>query len=451
MSSLLKCNIAIDLYCAFICLIIIVSIFLNNKNRNKNDFDFCITCLFCFFLSLADAIGWFLDGKNSVVFNIMYIISNFVYYEFGMLVCNVYIIFLLNLLLPKFKNKIYHTINFSIAFVYSFFLIINLFIPVYYTISPENVYSRANLYWISLFLQFSCYILSMVIIFSPRAEIQRRQRSILALFVIFPFLAQVMQALFYGIAFINAGITLSFFIIYIFLNDKLELSVDKRRKKILIDEEKILNIQENTISALANLVESRDSDTGNHVKRTSLYVKLLANAAKDAGLYPELLTDYNIDLMVKAAPMHDIGKIVVADYILKKPGKLTDEEFDLMKRHTVEGKRIVNDVLGMGQNKDYIRITCEIATSHHEKWNGSGYPYKLSGEDIPLSARIMAVADVFDALVSPRCYKEPFSIEKAFEILQKDAGSHFDPNLVPVFISLEPQLLEIMEKYGSLS
>ena len=172
------------------------------------------------------------------------------------------------------------------------------------------------------------------------------------------------------------------------------------------------------------------------------------NSICEKGLYPNILSEKYISLITEAAPLHDIGKIVVPDSILKKPGKLTDEEFETMKKHTSEGKRIVYDVLSMG-NKDYVNMAAEIATSHHEKWNGSGYPYGISGENIPLSARIMAVADVFDALVSPRCYKPAFTVDKAFEILMKDSGTHFDPNLIPLFIELKPQIGKIMELYGS--
>ena len=164
-------------------------------------------------------------------------------------------------------------------------------------------------------------------------------------------------------------------------------------------------------------------------------------------IYTDILTDDYISLITKAAPMHDIGKIVVPDNILKKPGKLTPEEFEQIKRHTVEGGRIVEEVIGDHDDKEYLQIAKEIATCHHERWDGKGYPEGLKEDEIPLSARIMAIADVFDALVSPRCYKEPFPIETAMDIIKKEAGSHFDPLLAELFLSMQDDAMAIMEKY----
>lgn len=211
--------------------------------------------------------------------------------------------------------------------------------------------------------------------------------------------------------------------------------------------QKIIDIQNNTIISLSNLVENRDSDTGEHVRRTSAYVSLISLKAQVNGLYKDILTDEFIMLAGKAAPMHDIGKIVVPDRILKKPGKLTTEEFEEIKRHTVEGGRIISEIFGKSEDQSYVRIAKEIATSHHERWDGTGYPHGLKGEEIPLSARIMAIADVFDALVSPRCYKEPFPLAKAMEIIREESGTHFDPVLVDLFLSMEDDTLAIMERY----
>ena len=143
--------------------------------------------------------------------------------------------------------------------------------------------------------------------------------------------------------------------------------------------------------------------------------------------------------VVASAPLHDVGKIMVPDAILNKPGKLTDEEFELMKTHTTEGAKVIDDVIHKVGNikSGYLNEAKNMAHYHHEKWNGKGYPEGLAGEDIPLSARIMAVADVFDALVSRRCYKPPFTFEDAMGIIQKDAGTHFDPNVVKAFVDAQ--------------
>lgn len=227
--------------------------------------------------------------------------------------------------------------------------------------------------------------------------------------------------------------------------DDLEREVESQTKEIREHMEKMARIQNNTVIGMANLIESRDGDTGEHIKRTAIYVELLAQEAKKQGYFAEILTDDYIELLIKAAPMHDIGKIAVPDNILKKPGKLTPEEFESIKTHTTEGGRIIQEVLGNIEEKEYVDIASKVAAGHHEKWDGSGYPLGLKGNDIPLCARIMALADVFDALVSPRCYKEAFSPEKAFAIIEESAGSHFDPTLAEIFVKLKQNILQVLK------
>ncbi len=254
---------------------------------------------------------------------------------------------------------------------------------------------------------------------------------------------------------LNIGSSMSIILAMIFIfsyisqlnESELENQVNNQANVLQSQNYKIIEIQNNTIISLSNLVENRDSDTGHHIVRTREYVRLLATKTKEANVYRKTLTNHYIELLVKSAPMHDIGKIVVPDSILKKPGKLTPEEFNEIKRHASEGGKIIRDVLGNSGDEEYINIATEIATAHHEKWDGSGYPYNLRGPNIPLSARIMALADVFDALVSPRCYKEPFTIDAAIGIIQDSIGTHFDPELARIFINNREGLEEIYHKY----
>lgn len=229
-----------------------------------------------------------------------------------------------------------------------------------------------------------------------------------------------------------------------FHNHYLMYTNNKLIKELKFKNNKMIEIQDNTILSMANLIESRDGGTGAHVKRTAEYSVLIAKRAMEKGLYKNELNKEFIDLIYKSAPMHDIGKIIVSDSVLKKPGKLTTEEFEEMKLHTTEGERIVQEVLSNSEDDKYISMTSKIAMYHHEKWNGKGYPSGLSENNIPLCARILAIADVFDALVSPRCYKEPMEPEKAFSIIQEDSGTHFDPLLTQVFLELKDEALEIM-------
>lgn len=230
--------------------------------------------------------------------------------------------------------------------------------------------------------------------------------------------------------FMSIGISVVLTVVCTMFTSRLEINknnlqndIIKKTDEITEQNKKIIYIQEQTIYGMANLIESRDSDTGEHAKRTSLYVELLK----------------------KAAPMHDIGKIAVSDSILKKPGKLTEEEFKKIQNHTIAGEKIIREVLSGIESEDYVKIAADIAVSHHERWDGNGYPYKLKGEEIPLEARIMAIADVFDALVSPRCYKDPFSTDEAFEIILLSRGTHFDPVLTDLFISKKDEVVKIFE------
>lgn len=223
--------------------------------------------------------------------------------------------------------------------------------------------------------------------------------------------------------------------------ENLEQEIEQKNLSITQHNEKMLALQDNIIIGMANLIESRDGDTGEHIKRTSFYVNLLARAIRDKGLYTDILTDNYIELLTKAAPMHDIGKILVPDHILQKPGRLTPEEYEIIKEHSAAGGKIVREVLGFIEEKDYIEIASDMAAHHHEKWNGSGYTKGLAQEDIPLSARIMAIADIFDALVSKRCYKSPMPVEEAFAEMEKSSGTHFDPQLVKIFLGLKEEIM----------
>ncbi|MBR0099160.1 MAG: HD domain-containing protein, partial [Treponema sp.] len=206
------------------------------------------------------------------------------------------------------------------------------------------------------------------------------------------------------------------------------------------NEMRIFEIQNKTIMGIADLVESRSGETGQHVKRTSHLVNMILKQAKKKGKWREILTEEYIDNVTRAAPMHDLGKIVIPDAILNKPGKFTPEEFEIMKTHASAGGKIVYDIIGGVADKKYVDIASDIAKYHHEKWNGSGYPNGKSGKEIPLCARIMAVADVFDALVSERCYKKPMSYKDAFALIERESGEHFDPAVVELFLELKDEI-----------
>lgn len=228
------------------------------------------------------------------------------------------------------------------------------------------------------------------------------------------------------------AIAMSACICYIYYNDLVQQDIQYEFQE---NQKKISSMQEHIISGLANLIENRDLETGEHITRTKQYVKSLAEGARIDGVYDDVIDDHYVQLLYVLSPLHDIGKILISDTILKKPGKLTKEEFDDMKRHAQFGGSVVRDLLMGVTDEEYIAFASDIATYHHERWDGTGYPRGLKGREIPLSARIMAIADVYDALISERCYKKPMPVDQAVEIIKEESGTHFDPKLVEVFLN----------------
>ncbi|MBP5597528.1 MAG: HD domain-containing protein [Pseudobutyrivibrio sp.] len=208
-------------------------------------------------------------------------------------------------------------------------------------------------------------------------------------------------------------------------------------------------MQNGLIITMADMVENRDSDTGAHIQKTAAYVRVILNGLKNKGYYAEKLTEKYMADVEMSAPLHDIGKIHISDTILNKPGKLTEEEFEIMKTHTIYGREIMENAIGTVKGENYLKEARNMAAYHHERWDGKGYPEGLHGEVIPLSARIMAVADVFDALTSPRVYKPAFPLEKALAILEEESGKQFDPKCIEAFMDSLTDVKRILKKYNS--
>lgn len=199
--------------------------------------------------------------------------------------------------------------------------------------------------------------------------------------------------------------------------------------------ERLSGMQSGMITFMAEIVENRDDNTGGHIRRTAAYVEQIAKELKRQGVYPEILSDRYMRDMIVAAPLHDIGKIHIPDAVLNKPGRLSEEEFAVMKTHTTAGEELLKHAREELGESGYLNTAVEMAAYHHEWWNGRGYPYGISGEEIPLCARIMAVADVFDALTSKRCYKDAMPVEKAYAIIREESGTHFDPAVAEAFFA----------------
>lgn len=225
-------------------------------------------------------------------------------------------------------------------------------------------------------------------------------------------------------------------------NEFLEEEITKRTKEIMA-------IQDVTILAMASLAETRDNETGNHIRRTQLYVRILAKKLRTHPRFAWFLTDDNLDLLFKSAPLHDIGKVGVPDSVLLKPGKLTDEERIIMNSHTTLGFEAIDTAeKRLGMDVKFLSMSKEIAYSHQEKWDGSGYPEGLKGDDIPISARLMALADVYDALISKRVYKPAMTHDEARAIIMEGKGAHFDADVVDAFLDVEDEFRKVADEFN---
>ena len=220
-------------------------------------------------------------------------------------------------------------------------------------------------------------------------------------------------------------------------------------KEVARRTQELAAIQDVTILAMASLAETRDTDTGNHIRRTQYYLQLLANFLKEHDRFRGFLSDHTITMLFKSAPLHDIGKVGIPDRILIKPGSFEPHEFEIMKTHCKLGRDAIQhaeDQLGL--EVEFLKYAKEIAYCHQEKWDGTGYPEGLAGDAIPISARLMALADVYDALISRRIYKECMSHEQAVHIIGEGKGTHFDPDIVDAFLALTDQFQAIAKRYA---
>lgn len=224
-------------------------------------------------------------------------------------------------------------------------------------------------------------------------------------------------------------------------NEELEQEVEARTRQLA-------GLQDSLIQAMASMAETRDNETGQHIRRTQLYMHALAEHLKENPKFKDELSERTITMIYKSAPLHDIGKVGVPDAILLKPGKLTSEEFEEMKKHTVYSRdTIVAAEKELETPEPFLVVARDIAYMHHEKWDGSGYPTGAKGEEIPLAARMMAVADVYDALISKRVYKNAMTHDEAKNIILEGRGNHFDPDVVDTFMRIADLFYSIAQAY----
>ena len=303
----------------------------------------------------------------------------------------------------------------------------------------DEGYFRGDFFFIYSIFFFASLVYLIVCMFIVGRRFEKRDFStvlmILAILIsgILPMAINKLNVAYLAIA-------VSSCLCYIYYNDLVQQDI---KTELIRNQEKMTSMQTHMISGLANVIENRDMDTGEHIVRTSMLVRMLSEYARIDGVYVEEIDDRFIDLIYTLAPMHDVGKIIIPDNILKKPGRLTDEEFETMKKHAEVGGDVVKEVLSGISDEKYLSFAADLSTYHHEWWNGAGYPKGLRCEEIPLCARIMAIADVYDALISERCYKNAMKPEDAFRIIEEESGTHFDPKLVKVFLNHKKEFKNI--------
>lgn len=321
--------------------------------------------------------------------------------------------------------------------------VINIFIVVLNINSLEYIHGKVTNYSMGIsaytcFVMAAIYtIMSIVVFFGRWKYIENHKKASLFTYLSAVIIVTGIQMIFPET--LISSIAVMLLILGIYIN-----SENPTLKELM-------RFHSETVISFATLVENRDNSTGGHIKRTSRYVELIAEALRNRGFYKDILTKDYITNLVKAAPMHDIGKISVPDAVLQKPGKLTDEEFDIMKLHAENGGNIIRETFRNLGDEDFRKMAFEVARYHHEKWNGKGYPDGLAKEDIPLCARIMAVSDVFDAVSEKRCYRDAMPIDKCFEIIKDGAGRDFDPNVAKIFLDIREQIENAHNEFNLIS
>lgn len=334
-----------------------------------------------------------------------------------------------------FPPKIWHWILICSPYA------LNLF-ALFFTIdSLEFIQGKTTNYSMG-FSAYTCYfivalyfVLTFLTFFRRWKYIERKKRMSIFIYMTVSLGITVAQMIYPEI--LITAIAPTIFVLGIYLNHE-NPSVKK-----------LTEYNHDTVIDFATLVENRDNNTGGHIKRTTEYVKLILQELLDRGHFRELLTKDYINNLQMAAPMHDIGKIAIPDTILQKPGKLTDEEYSIMKEHSQKGADIILQTFGKRNDKDFLQTAYEVAYYHHEKWNGKGYPKGLKETEIPLTARIMAIADVFDAISQKRCYRDAMPLDKCFEIIKNGRENDFDPLLVDIFLEIRPKVEKVYESIYS--
>ena len=442
-------NVSLDGYSVLISLIIVISLFSLKKIDSSAKW-FAITNIAAIVYGLTDLIMWVSEGTEVAWKLIVLPLSTFLFYASGILLFLFYLRYVFDYYshFEKISNKWWY---FCLGMVglYLIFTCISPFTGFLYIIDENNVYHRGKVFIASVTIELILYLEALFLVLKFHRKISNAENIGFASFIFCPFICQIIQIANYGIALNSLGLTVSFFIIYINMHHRLRTRIKQSQEELNVIDNKLSAVFSNTIFNLANLIEF--NETGNqHTKRITLYAKRLAKTCKKDELYDDI-DEVFIKNIEKASSLHDLGHMSIPRPLLSKPSKLTPEEFERIKTHCEIGSDMVNQILSVGYDREFVKMASDICKYHHERWDGTGYPNKLRGKEIPLCARIVAIIDVFDALVTPRCYKKTVSYDEAFRIIDNESGKHFDPELVMEFLKVKNKIVEITKTYSDSS
>ncbi len=313
-------------------------------------------------------------------------------------------------------------------------LVVLIFLPQLYYIEGRTTNYSMGISAYTCFVMVTIYVLASLVIFVRSfRQLERHKQLSYATYLVVTLAVTVVQSIQPEV--LLTSLVTTIVVLSAYLNQENPMYTG------------LQNYHREMVMGFATLVENRDDSTGGHIHRTTEYVELLAKELKARGFYEEILTRDYIHNLVMAAPMHDVGKIAISDAILQKPGKLTEEEFAIMKTHAARGGEIIRETFGHLGNEQYETIAYDVARYHHEKWNGRGYPDGMQQTEIPLCARIMAIADVFDAVSAKRCYRDAMPLEQCFRIIEEGVGQDFDPIIAEVFLDIRPRIEEVYARF----
>lgn len=437
-------DIILDGYSAIVCAIIAASLIFGNKNKAKLNPWFMITLYSNIAMSLSDILTVVCEGTARPWFRTVFPIAMFLYFLLSFILLIAIILFLINFVGNNIIGHVYSIVPPTVLFVFLAFLVLTPATGAYYTIDENNYYNRGDYYYIQIILEVILILQTFILLFVKRQNVAKGKLVPVIVMLFIPIIAQIIQLYNYGISIINTGFTLTCIIIFANFNSSITSKPVNNGSKIKRNKKN--KLQDHTISSLTNMMAISEKENSYHIARVCQYVELIAEQAKQKKYYEDELTDSFISKLRSAALVYDVGKLVVTDGVLKKTEPLTEEEKEEIRNHVPLGEKILKSVFEEYDDKEFVKIAEEVVMCHHEKWNGKGYPNGLSEREIPLSARIISIADVFDALVAPRVYKSSISYEEAYVIMNENSGVAFDPLLIEAFLSDKKKIQLINEK-----